>query len=88
MEREPKGGEGVIMKNGRILKAAIYSIAAVGVVALALGIYYLLWLLWTWVMPQMWAAGPDNFVRPSYCLFVVALVLLLLVGKAIFGGSK
>ena len=63
---------------------AVYVLALAVVVPLVLGIWWLMWSLWTWVLPQVWANGPDAVVRPSYWLFVGELLLLGLIGRAIF----
>ncbi len=57
-------------------------------IAIVLGVYWLIWSLWTWVMPQLWPTGPENLVNPGFWLFSGAFLLLSLVGGAIFGRSK
>jgi hypothetical protein len=57
-------------------------------IVLGLGIFWLMWHLWCWVLPQIWADGPVNLVRPGYWLFVGAWVLASLVGGALFGRGK
>lgn len=58
------------------------------VLAAALGIYWLLWALWCWVLPQLWTTGPQNFIRPNFWLFAGAWFLLTLLGRALFGRNK
>lgn len=58
------------------------------IVAIVLGVFYLLWCAWCWVLPQIYPSGPENLIKPSYWLFVVAWVLASWVGRAIFGGKK
>lgn len=49
--------------------------------ALILGIYWLIWKLWCWVLPQLWADGPANFISPNFWLFAgMWLLLMLFVG--------
>jgi hypothetical protein len=65
---------------------AILAGAAIG--GMVLGVYWLLWQLWCWVMPQLWTTGPENFVRPGFWLFAAAWFLLMAVGRGVFGGRK
>lgn len=65
-----------------------YLIGAALVIGLVLGLYGLLWLGWCWMMPQLWQDGPKNIVSPSYWLFVVAFLVLTVIGRAVFGGGK
>lgn len=53
-----------------------------------LGVWWLFWSLWCWVMPQVWASGPEGIITPGYWLFVGVLLLLGFVGRTIFGRSK
>jgi len=62
---------------------AVLGIAAI--VCLVMGVWWLFWSLWTWVLPQVWATGPENLIRPSYWLFVGMLLILSLIGRALFG---
>lgn len=57
------------------------------VVGLVLGIWWLIWSLWSWVLPQIWPTGPQAIVAPSYWLFVGLWVLLGLVGS-VFRSNK
>jgi len=68
----------------------IIGIALAGgtIAALVLGAYWLMWLLWCWVLPQLWPSGPQSFIAPGYWLFAAAWFLLSLVGRAIFGRSN
>jgi ABC-type thiamin/hydroxymethylpyrimidine transport system permease subunit len=54
------------------------------VIGIALGVWWLLWLLWVWVMPQIWPTGPQQFTSPNYWLFVGAWFLLACIGKLLF----
>lgn len=67
------------------IEALIMILLIVGVV---LGIYWLLWHLWLWVLPQIWPAGPAVFINPGYWLFSGAWFLFMMLGKGLFGGSK
>lgn len=47
--------------------------------AIVLGAWWLLWSLWTFVVPQVYPTGPEGLIRPSYWLFAGMWVLLGLV---------
>ena len=67
--------------------AVLFGIAAVA--GFVLGVYWLIWLLWCWVLPQVWPTGPQGLVQPGFWLFAGAWFLLTLVGQAVFGrGGK
>ena len=53
-----------------------------------LGIDWLVWKAWLWVVPQLWPTGPEGLINPGFWLFVVAWILMGLVGSTIFGPSK
>lgn len=57
-------------------------------IAINLIVIALLWLLYTWAMPQLWIGGPENLVNPGYWLFTGSWVLLGLVGRRVFGRSS
>jgi hypothetical protein len=65
-------------------KALLYVVVGAAIVALVLGLWWLFWALWTWVLPQIWPNGPDAIVRPSYWLFVGCLLLASLIGRLLF----
>lgn len=52
------------------------------------GIGLLLWLLWTWVFPQIWPTGPTALISPGYWLFMGMWFLASVVGRMLFGGKK
>lgn len=62
--------------------------AGAAILAFVLGIYWLLWSLWCFVIPQLWVSGPENFTHPSFWLFAAAWVLFVIVGKSIFSRAK
>jgi multisubunit Na+/H+ antiporter MnhB subunit len=49
------------------------------IMLLSLALSGAIWLLWCWVMPQLWTTGPKNVVSPSFWLFYALLFLLGLV---------
>jgi len=42
-------------------------------------------MLWCWVMPQLWATGPENIINPGFWLFLGAWLLVCFVGRAMAG---
>lgn len=52
-----------------------------GAVALVLGFWWMVWLLWCFVLPQVYPTGPEGFIRPGYWLFAGMWTLLVLVGQ-------
>jgi hypothetical protein len=70
------------------MKAAFWVVAIGFGAGVILGIWWLLWKLWTWVLPQLWASGPAALIAPGYWLFVGMLILLGIVGRILFGRSS
>jgi hypothetical protein len=52
-----------------------------GTVALILGVIAGVWLLWIWIWPQVWPAGPEAFVNPGFWLFVGMWILVGFVAR-------
>lgn len=69
-------------------KVIEFIFVAVFVSAIVLGIFWLMWSLWCWVLPQVWVGGPENIVAPGYWLFAACWCLASWIGKAIFGRSS
>lgn len=70
-------------------KLILFILAAVAIVGFILGVYWLLWALWCWVLPQIWSDGPANLIRPNFWLFAGMWFLVTLLGRAVFGrGDK
>jgi len=55
---------------------------------MVLGFVWLLWLLWTWVLPQIWPSGPTGFINPGYWLFLGMWFLASIIFKMIIGRAK
>jgi len=62
------------------------SVIVLFAIALILGIYWLIWALYCWVMPQIFTNASESVTRPNFWLFVGALFLLSIIGRVIFGG--
>lgn len=58
------------------------------IAGISLGVTWLIWLLWCWVLPQVWATGPASFIKPSFWLFVGVWLLLGFLGRCIFPSTK
>lgn len=54
-----------------------------GLLALVTGVWWLLWLLWCFVLPQVWPTGPEGLIRPGYWLFAGMWTLFVLVVRVI-----
>lgn len=54
-------------------------------VGLLLGVWWLGWQLWMFVVGAFFPGAPDHVARPGYWAFAAAWVLLVLIGTAIFG---
>ena len=63
-------------------------LCVVAIVGIVLGVYWLIWCLWTWVLPQVWATGPENIINPSFWLFVGCCLIISFVGRLVFGGNS
>lgn len=74
------------MKTGAELAAIL--VGLVGGLLITLAYYWVVWMLWCLVLPQLYPLGPAAFIRPDYWLFVGCAVLLRIVSKTIFGNSR
>lgn len=63
----------------------IVLLCAALIIGLVPVIWWVLWSIWTWVLPQVWPDGPDAVIRPSYWLFVGELIVISIVGHGLFG---
>lgn len=71
-----------------VAMAGLYLLMGLFAAALVMGVWWLLWSLWTWVMPQAWPTGPAGLINPGYWLFAGLWTLLVLVGQLFRGKSK
>ena len=58
------------------------------IVAISAAVTSVLWLMYTWVMPQIWPNGPANLIRPSFYLFWGAMFLLNAVLSMVGAGRS
>ena len=68
--------------------AAVIALLALVLVPLVMGIWWLFWSLYTWVMPQVWPTGPAALIEPGYWLFVGMWVLLAAIGSMFRSKAK
>lgn len=58
--------------------------------AIAMGIILALivpvWLLWCWVVPQVFVGAPEHIASPGFLLFAACWILVGFIGRKIFGG--
>lgn len=45
---------------------------------------WLFWMLWCWVLPQMWPGGPQQIIQPDFWLFWGVVMLVGFVGRFMF----
>ena len=69
-------------------KVFLVIIAIAAFLGFLLGIDWLIWKLWLWVLPQIWTTGPENLIRPGFWLFVAVWFLMGCVGSCLFSSSK
>lgn len=69
----------------KLIEFAFILAVAAGIV---LGVYWLLWLLWCWALPQLWPSGPETLLQPGYWLFSGSWLLIALLGRAVFGSRE
>ena len=58
------------------------------IVAISAAVTSVLWLLYLWVVPQIWPNGPANLIRPSFYLFWGAMFLLNVVLSMVGAGRS
>jgi hypothetical protein len=75
------------MKKGTEEFAALLGGIAV-IVCVALSVGWVVWCLWTWVLPELWPEGPESFTKPGYWVFLGAWLLLGLIGRNFRRDSK
>lgn len=63
----------------KIEKLLAVLIAVVPVLVISLLLSGAIWWLWCWVMPQLWATGPQNLVQPPFWLFYATIFLVNIV---------
>ena len=72
-----------------VIGAAFILIGAALVgIAFVFGIYWCLWSLWCFVVPQVWTSAPENVMHPSFWLFAGAWFLAIAIRKLVFGKRK
>jgi hypothetical protein len=77
--------EGVAPTKEKKMKGILIFVSAAAlIIALVLGIYWLAWSAWCYVLPYFWASGPQNIIRPDFWMFVIAALLLSWVGRLLF----
>jgi len=69
-------------------KITIFLITAIVFCTVLFGGLYLIWILYSWVMPQIYPSGPVNIITPSYWLFIGMWFLIAFIGRLIFGGKN
>lgn len=73
------------MTMARLVAAVAIGCGFIGIV---LGAWWLIWYLWLIVVPAIWPTGPEILIHPSYWGFVGGWILMVLIGRAIFGARS
>ncbi|QYG04039.1 hypothetical protein [Massilia sp. NP310] len=53
-----------------------------------LAIIFPVWLLWCWVVPQVFIGWPEHIASPGFLLFAACWILAGFVGRLIFGSRS
>lgn len=69
------------------MKLFLWLIGMIFIACIVLGVEWLFWTLWCWVLPQLWPTGPAQVLAPGFWLFVGALLILGIVGRTLRGGK-
>jgi len=67
-----------------LAKLIVYGGLILITVAAIFGALWVIWMLWCWVLPQVYPSGPINIIAPSYWLFIGMWALLAFIGRLIF----
>jgi hypothetical protein len=70
-----------------LIKAAAFLIVFVGIAAILLGLWWVMWKIWMAVISYFWISAPENIARPGYWYFVGALMIIGFIGKQ-FRGNR
>ena len=58
------------------MRAVTVFLLAVGfVIGIILGVLWVIWSLWCYVLPALWPTGPAALVHPSYWFFAAMWLL-------------
>ena len=59
------------------MKSLFKSLLTVGLIFC---LYYVLWGIWSWIIPVAWTGGPTRITRPEFSeFFVMAWALVILI---------
>lgn len=59
-------------------------VIGVPIVLAAMGIWWLVWKLWLFVVPGLFETGPEMLLHPTYWQFVGMLFLASIIGRILF----
>lgn len=63
------------------MKSLFKSLLTVGLI---FGLYYVMWGIWSWIIPSAWAGGPARITRPEFAEFFVMVWALVVLAKPLF----
>lgn len=66
----------------------VTALAVVTYLSIILGVFWLIWSLWCFVVPALFPSMAPQFANPSYWLFVAAWILVGLVSRVVFRGLR
>ena len=72
------------------MKKVIATILLILAIALPviLGLYWLFWQLWLWVVPQFFPNASEAIKHPIYWMFVGMVFLVCFISRLLFGSRK
>lgn len=71
-------------RTGGIVWAILWFIVLVVGVGMMMGMVWGLWILWCYVLPQVYPEGPIMLIRPGYWFFLAMWVLFV----SVLGGLR
>lgn len=82
-------GRTILPFAGGLLVTALAVVTYLSIIAgVILGVFWLIWSLWCFVVPALFPSIAPQFADPSYWLFVAAWILVGLVSRVVFRGLR
>lgn len=66
-------------------KIIVFVISVALIIAIILIPTWCVWVVWCWVLPQVWPTGPAGLIEPSFWLFYAMFFLLSVIGRIVSG---
>lgn len=71
------------MRGNKPFAIAAWLLLMAAIVPIVLGIWWLMWMLWTSVMPAMFPSSNPAWTDPSYWVFCGAWVIVLFLQQVV-----